>query len=85
MTLLVHAYLIEKYGLRLTLDDLAQELDMAAGTIRNQISEDRFPIDTYLDQGRRFADYRDVAEYLDRLREQARVARRRQARASSAA
>lgn len=72
MSFLAHAYLIEKYGLRLSLDQLGAELDMSAGAIRNQISEGRFPIPTYLDQGRRWADYRDVAEYLDSQRAKAR-------------
>lgn len=72
MSFLVHAYLIERYGLRLSLDDLGRELSMSPGAIRNQISEGRFPIPTYLDQGRRWADHRDVAEHLDRMRAQAK-------------
>lgn len=65
MSLIVTAYLLETYGARLTLDELGRELGMSAGSIRNQISEDRFPVPTYLDQGRRFADARDIAQYLD--------------------
>ena len=72
MSFLAHAYLIERYGLRLSLEQLGQELDMSAGSIRNQISEGRFPVLTYLDQGRRWADYRDVAAHLDSLRAKAK-------------
>lgn len=72
MSLLSQAYLLERYGIRLTLDQLGEVLGMSAGSIRNQISEERFAIPTYLDQGRRFADHRDVSEYLDQLREQAK-------------
>ena len=72
MSLLSQAYLLEQYGLRLTLDQLGEVLGMSAGSIRNQISEDRFPVLTYLDQGRRYADYRDVAEHLDAVRKTAK-------------
>jgi len=68
MSFLAQAYLIEKHGLRLSLKQLGEELAMSAGSIRNQISEDRFPIPTYLDQGQRWADHRDVADYLDQKR-----------------
>jgi hypothetical protein len=68
MSFLSQAYLIEKYGLRLTLDDVGRELGVSAGSIRNQISEDRFPVPSYVDQGRRWVDYRDLAEHLDSLR-----------------
>ena len=73
--LLAQAYLIERYGLRLNIEHLAEVLGMSAGAVRNQISEDRFPIPTYVDQGKRFADHRDVAEYLDQVRERAKSTR----------
>ncbi len=65
--------LIERYGLRLNLKELAEVLDMSTGTIYNQIGAGTFPIPTYRD-GKRFADARDVAEYLDQCREKAREA-----------
>ncbi|AEA61678.1 hypothetical protein [Burkholderia gladioli] len=38
MSLLTRAYILEKYGPRMTLAQLAQLLLMSEGTIRNQIS-----------------------------------------------
>ena len=72
MSLLVQAYLIENYGLRMTLEQVAQELSITPQTIRNQISADRFPIPTVVDQGRRWVDFRDFAEYLDEVRKKAK-------------
>jgi hypothetical protein len=66
------AYLVDRYGLRLSVEQLGEVLDITPGAVRNQVSAGRFPIPTYLDGGRRWADYRDVAEYLDRLRSTAR-------------
>lgn len=71
MSLLTHAYLLETYGLRLNVEQLAQVLGLSAGTIYNQISAGRFPVPTYVDGKARFADYRDVATYLDQCRARA--------------
>lgn len=68
MSLLTQAYLLDKYGPRLSIDDLAQVLGMAKGTIYNQISAQSFPVLTYVDAKQRWADYRDVAAYLDQCR-----------------
>lgn len=69
MSLLTQAYLLEKYGPRLNVDQLAQVLQMARQTINNQISDGSFPVATYRAAGKRFADYRDVAKHLDECRE----------------
>jgi hypothetical protein len=45
---------------------------LSKGAIYNQISANTFPVETYLDGGKRWADYRDVAAHLDRCREFAR-------------
>jgi hypothetical protein len=72
------AYLIEKYGLRLTLHQLAEALGREESTIRNQLSAETFEIPTYMDGGKRWADVRDVAEYFDRGRARAtRAAKQR--------
>ncbi len=71
MSLLTQAYLLEKYGPRLTIEQLAEELDMTKGTIYNQVSAGTFPIPTYVDGNKRFSDMRDVAKYLDDCRERA--------------
>lgn len=73
MSILTQMVLIEKYGLRVDLEQLATILDTTAPNIRRRMSEHTFEIPTYLDGGRRWADVRDVADYLDRRREEARL------------
>lgn len=68
MSLLVQAYLLEKYGPRLTMEQLAQVMGISYGTLRNKVASDTFAVHTYLDEGRRWADVRDVAAHLDRVR-----------------
>lgn len=71
-SLLTQAYLLENFGLRLTVDQLAGVLHMARNTVYNQVAAGTFSVPTYVDGGKRFADYRDVATYLDDCRERAR-------------
>lgn len=73
MSFLSQAYLLEKYGPRIAMQDLAKVLGIAHGTLRNRIGAGTFTVPTYLDGGTRYADYRDVAEYLDGCRERARA------------
>lgn len=73
-SLVTQMIIAERYGTRVSLQQLASELRMAVGTIRNQVSAGTFPIPTFLDAGGRFADYRDVAAYVDRCRERAQAA-----------
>lgn len=73
MRLLQTAYLMERYGLRLTVEQLAEALGITEGAVRNQISRRTFPIPTYVDQGRRWADAQDVAEYVDQCRQRAKA------------
>lgn len=68
MSLLHEAIIAEKYGLRLTVDQLAQALNFAPQTIYNKVAKGEFAVKTYVDGGKRFADYRDVAAYLDSQR-----------------
>lgn len=71
MSLLAQLILAEKYGMRLDMQKLASELDMAKGTLMNQISAGTLGIKTYMDGGKRWADVRDVAAHYDRMREKA--------------
>jgi len=71
MSLLPQLILAEKYGMRLDMQNLARELDMAKGTLMNQISAGTLGIKTYMDGGKRWADVRDVAAHYDRMREKA--------------
>lgn len=48
--------------------DLATVLDLHPQTIRNAVAEKSFKIPTYLDGHLRYADLRDVADYLDKKR-----------------
>lgn len=72
MNLLTTVYLMEKHGVRLDLEALAKELDTTPANLRRRISAQDFEIPTYVDGGRRWADVRDVAAYLDQRRDQAR-------------
>lgn len=74
MSLLAQMVLIEKHGLRVDLDQLATVLDTTPPNLRRKISDGSFEIPTYLDGGKRWADTRDVADYLDRRRQEARLA-----------
>lgn len=74
MNFLTTAYLMDKHGLRLDLEALAKELDTTPANLRRRISLEDFEIPTYVDGGKRWADVRDVASYLDARREQARQA-----------
>ena len=70
MSLLHEAIVAEKFGLRLTVDQIGKALGLAPQTIYNQIAKGVFKVPTYVDGGKRYADYRDLAAYLDSCREQ---------------
>lgn len=65
MTLMTRAALIDKYGLRLTMEQLAEVLGMHPGTVYNQLNKGELKIRTYRERGRRYASYEAVAEYFD--------------------
>ena len=65
MSLSTQFWLLETYGPRLTMDELAKVLKRERQTIYNQISANTFEIATYKLRGERFADYRDVAKHFD--------------------
>lgn len=50
------------------MEQLAEVLVVSKGTLFNQMTAGTCGVKTYLDGGKRFADYRDVAEYLDYVR-----------------
>ena len=72
MSLLAQAFLLEQYGPRLSIEQLAAVLHLARSTIYNQIAAGTFAVPTYVDGGKRFADFRDVAAYLDECRVRAK-------------
>ena len=71
MSLMVQAYLVERYGPRLDVEQLAAVLDLAPQTVRNQIAQGRCQVRTYIEGNRRWAAVEDVAEYFDRARKAA--------------
>jgi hypothetical protein len=59
----------------LNIEQLATVLGITKGAVYNQISADKFPIATYVDGGKRWADCRDVAEHFEHCRQRAHVAK----------
>lgn len=69
MSLITQAFVVEKYGMRLSVEQLAELLGLSKGALYNQFSAGTCPVKTYIDGGKRWADYRDVAKHLDECRE----------------
>lgn len=69
MSLMTQAFIVEKYGLRLNAEQLAEVLGITKAALYNQLSSQTCPVKTYLEAGKRWADYRDVAEHLDHARQ----------------
>lgn len=73
MSLMLTAYLMERYGPRLGTDELAEVLGISPRTLGNKIYRGEVPLPVYKDQGKTWADCRDVAEYLDACRAKAKA------------
>ena len=71
MSLVTQAFVVERYGLRLDMKQLAEVLGVKPGTLANWISAGTCGVKTYVDGGKRWADYQHVAEHLDLCREMA--------------
>ena len=74
MSLMMTMILMEQYGPRLSMEQLAKVLGLATATLHARIGRGELDIPTYVDGKLRWADTRDVAEYLDRKRAEARQA-----------
>ena len=65
----IEEFLLEKYGPRLTTEELAEVLKTSAQNIRKDICKEKFPIRTFkVKKGRRaprYADYREVASHIN--------------------
>lgn len=68
MSLMTEAMIFERYGPRLNAEKLAEVLGITKAALYNQISAGTFPVKTYLDSGKRYADYRDLAAHFDHCR-----------------
>ena len=66
MSLVTQMFVLEHYGPRLSLEQLAKVLGVSKGSLYNHVTNPDFPVKTYLDGGKRWADYRDVAAHIDR-------------------
>lgn len=72
-SLITQAILADKYGPRLSMEQVAEVLGIARNSIYNKVAAGTFEIPTYVDGNKRFADFRDVAAYLDDCRARASV------------
>lgn len=61
-------HLLRTYGPRLNIRDLACVLKVAPTSLHNMATQNKFPVPSYIDGGRRYVDYRDVAAYLNARR-----------------
>jgi hypothetical protein len=73
-SLVTQMFIAERYGLRLTVDQLAEVLGLTNRAVYNQVCKGTFPIATYVEAGKRWADYRAVAEHIDTCAKSAKVA-----------
>ena len=71
MSLMTQAYMLEKYGPRLSADQVAEALGITTKALHNQRSAGTFAIAMYLDGGKLWADYRDVSAFFDEVRKAA--------------
>lgn len=66
---IVSEWLLQTYGPRLSIEQIAHVVGMSPGTIYNRAKKGTFSVPTYVDGKKRWADFRDVAQYFDDCRE----------------
>jgi hypothetical protein len=64
-------WLLERFGPTLNLDEIAEVLKKAPGSLRNDYYAGRLQIPTYREGARRVAAVADVAAYLESRRQEA--------------
>lgn len=72
MSLMLTAYLMERYGPRLGREELATVLGITPRTLENKFYRGDLGVPMYKDSGKLWADCRDVAQYLDECRAKAK-------------
>jgi hypothetical protein len=86
--ILTEAVLLRRYGPRLTLREVAEILKISLSGLKGLLNSGRLDLPSYLAQGRRFVDFRDLARYLDacaiNAREEIEERQRARRRAESA-
>ena len=70
---MTQAHLLDKYGPRLSMEQVAEVLGLHPVTVRKMFMNGELPIRTYKHGARRFASYQAVAEYLDSMDKAAQV------------
>ena len=73
MSAISYFYMVETYGLRMTVEQTAHALGYATNTLYNKLAAGTFKVPSYQDDGKRWFDPRDVAAYLDECRASSRV------------
>lgn len=71
MSAFKYFYMVETYGLRMTIEQTAHALGLATNTLYNKIAAGTLKVPSYLDDGKRWFDPQDVATYLDACRNNA--------------
>lgn len=71
-SLMTRMYILEKYGVRLSMEQLAEVLGLHVQTVYNQVNLGELQLATYKDGGRRWVAYDAVADYVDQLSAQAK-------------
>ena len=61
----MHHHLLNKYGVRLTLDEVSEILKIPTGTLYNKRSDGSLPFNSYRDGLRVFVDTKVLADYLE--------------------
>ena len=72
MSMLTEMFILERYGMRLGVEQLAEVLGYTRSTLYNMMAKGECPVPTYLDGGKRYADFRDVARHIDECRARAK-------------
>jgi DNA-directed RNA polymerase specialized sigma24 family protein len=67
-SLLTQALIVERYGVRLNTDQIADLLGITKPALDDQISAGTLKLKTYVDGGKWYADYPDAAAYFETLR-----------------
>jgi predicted site-specific integrase-resolvase len=75
-SLMTRMFILEKYGARLSMEQVAQVLGVHVQTVYNQLGTGELPVVTYKEGARRWASYDAVADYLDMMSAQAKAARK---------
>lgn len=69
---MTQAIIADKYGLRLTVEQLGECIGLASDIIYNKLAKGELKLPTYIEGGKRLCDYGDVAACIDDCRARAK-------------